>query len=640
MFTARLASACLALLLAQLAGLPGARVASAADRSDTWVEVRSPHFTVVSNGGEKLARRVVEHFEEIRAAFQKTLNKIRVDPGQRIIILAAKNENTLKALLPEFWEVKGHTHPAGIFVPGEEKHYVALRLDAEGDNPYEVLYHEYVHLLLRLNFRSLPVWLDEGYAEFLGHTRIGEKDLVMGEPSRSHIELLRETRLLPLEVLLKVDHRSPYYNEANKTSVFYAQAWALVHYLMLDDQMRKEQPLAKFGQLIANDVDAIEAARQAFGDLKPFEKKVESYVRQASFHYYYLKSPARVTEKDFVPRTLPPAESAALRGDFHLHMRRMAEARALLDEALRLDPNLALAYESMGFLHYRGGEREEAAKHFARAVELDSRSHLAHYYHAMLLVKGSIRADTLPEAEASLRRVIELNPDFAPAYSMLAMFYSLRKETLEKALAAARKAAELEPGELRHYLNLGQVLLRMERTVDARVIGDQVLAAARSPDIRAAAEAFLREVNRYQEYLAERKRYEEEARVSREQLSSYVRSDTPANAAAKPAAAQEPAQPAPPSGAAKPRLYSAFGRITEVACSAPPAMDLTLNLGALVVRLHAPNYFKVDYLTTAWKPPANFNPCVHLKGLSAKLSYTLVQGEAYDGEIVSLEVRK
>jgi hypothetical protein len=312
----------------------------------------------------------------------------------------------------------------------------------------------------------------------------------------------------------------------------------------------------------------------------------------------------------------------------------------LLEEALRLDPNLALAYESMGFLHFRGGELEEAAKHFARAVELDSRSYLAHYYHAMLMVQGSMRADAFPEAEASLRRVIELNPNFAPAYSMLAMFYSQRKETLEKALAAARKAAELEPGELRHYLNLGQVLLRMDRTEEARVIGERVLAAARSPDIRAAAEVFLREASRYQEYLTERKRYEEEARVSREQLSAFIRADASPDAAAKTEASPQPAQPAPSPEAAKPRLYSAFGKITAVACSAPPAMELVLNLGALVLRLHAPNYFKVDYLTAAWKPPANFNPCLHLKGLSAKLSYTLVQGQDFDGEIVSLEVRK
>ncbi len=38
--------------------------------------------------------------------------------------------------------------------------------------------------------------------------------------------------------------------------------------------------------------------------------------------------------------------------------------------------------------------------------------------------------------------------------------------------------------------------------------------------------------------------------------------------------------------------------------------------------------------------PANFNPCAHPKGRQAQMSYTLVQSQDYDGEIVSVEVRK
>ncbi len=627
-------------LAATVAALRPGSSARAAEKGDTWVQVRSPHFTVVSNGGEKQARRVAEHFEQVRAAFQKALNNIRVDSGKPIIILAAKNEATLRALLPEYWEQKGHMHPAGLFVPREEKNYVALRLDAEGDNPYQVLYHEYVHLLIRLNFREIPLWLDEGYAEFFANSRISEKDMAIGEPSREHILRLRETSLLPLELLLKVDHRSPYYNEANKSSIFYAQSWALVHYLMLDEQMLKEQRLAKFGRLIASGTDDVEAARQAFGDLKELEKKMGSYVRQANFHFYYLKASAEVTEKSFEARALAPAESAALRGDFQVHRGRLGEAAALLEEALRLDPNLALANESMGFLFYQQRKPDEARKYLARAVELDSRSHLAHYYYAMLMLTGRAATQTFPEVEASLRRATELNPEFAPAYSALSFLYSARRETYDKALAAANRAAQLEPGQPQHLLNLGRVLLLLDRVEEARAVGRSVLAAARSPDIQSVGEAFLQQVSQHEEFLAQRKRYDEEARAAREQLQAQVSTESQVNPPAKPDRPAESTQTPASVAEAKPRPYSAFGRITEVSCASPPAMNLTLSLGALVMRLHATNFFKVDYLTTSWKPPANFNPCTHLKGLSAQLSYTLVQGQDYDGEIASVEVRK
>ena len=650
MLTRRLAiplpAALLALIAAGLAmagaGVEANPAAAPPDKTETWIEVRSPHFIVASNSNEKQARRAADQFEQIRAVFHKEFPKLRVDPGQPIFILAAKNENTLKALLPGFWEVKGHMHPAGLFVSGEEKHYIALRLDAEGENPFHIVYHEYVHILEHLNSGSIPVWLDEGFAEFYGNTTIGEKELKLGLPSESGVRLLRENKLLPLEVLFKVDHSSPYYNEANKTTIFYAESWALTHYLMLDEQMRKTPALTNYVRLLQNDVDSLEAARQAFGDLKRLQKNLESYVGQSSFHYALIKMGAEVAEKDYVARVLSPAESAARRGDFHLYMQRTTEARALLEEALRLDPNLALAHESVGLSYYRQGQREEAAKHFALAVQLDSRSYLSHFLHARLLVEQAQDPQTFAEAEPSLLRATELNPNFAPAYATLAGLYLIRKETLEKALAAARKAAELEPGEPLYYLNVGNILLRLERIEEARGIGQRIRSDAKSTQVRAAAESFLAEVARFQEYQALQKRHEEEARASREQLQSYLRSDASANTPSSGEAPSVNTSGTPPgaAGTSSARRYAMFGRLTQISCAAPPAMELTLSAGGLTMRLHATNYFKVDYLTTSWKPPANFNPCTHLKGLSAQISYTLAQGQAYDGEIVSIEVRR
>ena len=106
-------------------------------------------------------------FEMIRAVFRNTFPKARVDPAQPPIILAVKDEESLKALLPAFWEQKGRMHPAGYFLGGQEKQYVALRTDTSVDpeyyspnyNPYQTIYHEYIHLLVNLNYRWLPLWL-------------------------------------------------------------------------------------------------------------------------------------------------------------------------------------------------------------------------------------------------------------------------------------------------------------------------------------------------------------------------------------------------------------------------------------------------------------------------------------------------
>src|SRR4029077_20698479 len=91
--------------------LPCARAWAASDPNQGWIEVRSPHFVVSSNAGEKEARRVADQFEQIRALFHTAFPNLRVDPAEPVLILAAKNENTMKMLLPEEWEAKGHVHP-------------------------------------------------------------------------------------------------------------------------------------------------------------------------------------------------------------------------------------------------------------------------------------------------------------------------------------------------------------------------------------------------------------------------------------------------------------------------------------------------------------------------------------------------
>ncbi len=270
-----------------------------------------------------------------------------------------------------------------------------------------------------------------------------------------------------------------------------------------------------------------------------------------------------------------------------------------------------------------------------------------------MLVEGAVAPEAISQAQTSLERAIVLNPNFAPAYSTLAMFYSLRPETHEKAVQAALKAAQLEPGELHYALNLAQTLLHTDRVEEARKLGQRILEAAHTPEIRIAAANFMGQVDRYIEFLAqkkqfeaqaaaERKRYEEEARSSKEQLKTDQQVGLDDKPGATPASEPSPKDSAGGSAArvAGPRRYSAIGKITQVTCSAPEMIVSTVSATGFILKLHAANYFKVEYLATSWKPPEAFNPCVHLKGLSGNFTYSLAVGKPYDAEIISIEVKR
>src|SRR6266436_5520188 len=339
-----------------LAILANADAFGASDPNLGWIEVRSPHFVVASNAGEKEARRIADQFEQIRSLFHTAFGSLRVDPAQPVVILAAKNENTMKMLLPEDWEVKGHVHPAGLYQQGEDKHYVILQLDSAGANPFHSLYHEYTHALMHLNFTGLPLWLDEGLAEFYGNSRLGEKESRIGTIDETHLYILGQNKLLPIEMLLNVEESSPYYNEANQASVFYAESWALVHYLMLDPEAQQRQLLKNFLASWDKSGNQMEAAQLAFGDLGHFGKVIQAYSQQRRFRFALYKSGQQTADKSYAVRSLPAGEVIALRGDCATHRNKLELAKPLVEQAVEAEPNLPLSHEALGYYLYRKGD--------------------------------------------------------------------------------------------------------------------------------------------------------------------------------------------------------------------------------------------------------------------------------------------
>jgi tetratricopeptide (TPR) repeat protein len=622
--------ATLSALLALLAAAP------AAGRDDRWIEVRSPRFIVFTNAGERQGRRVAEQFEMIRGVFKHLYPKARVDPATPLIIFAARDERTMKQLLPDYWESRERMRPAGIFVRGEDRPYVAVRVDLPGEFPYQIVYHEYAHLLLDLAFKWVPLWLNEGMAEFFSGTMLSGKEAIVGRASAPQVELLRTQRLFSLEDLFQVDYHSPHYSERNKASIFYAQSWAVVHYLMLADRAAHTDKLNRYLTLLYNEVEEPRARREALGDLATLERNLADYVRKFTFPAVRLPGPGDVNEKEFSVREMSAVEVAAAQGDFLLHHGRYAEARQSLERALAEDPNRAAVHESLGFLHFRQGDKAQAARYFEKAVELDSRSYLANYYHAMLLAEGASDESAIGRVERALRRAIELNAEFAPAYSTLASFVMRRRKELAEAEKLVRKAIELEPGVLGHHINYGYVLLNMEKVEQARVVARRAMIRAKSEQEEWQARVLQGEIEKYAQYREEARRREEEDRLAQQRWEQARAEQRRKLEQVEERLEREAAAPASPAKVEAPMRSRVEGMITEVQCAARGRMTLGVKLPTYTVDLHATNYHKVEFLSET-DLPKPFNPCSGLRGRRARVTFEV--GERA-GEIVTIELLK
>jgi len=439
-----------------------------------WTEVSSPHFRVLSDGSDRDARRVAREFEQMRAVFSTSFPNLRLDSGAPLLVLAPRDESSAKTLSPQYWKQKG-VKPAGYFSHGWEKQFAVVRLDAVAPGSYEVVYHEYTHTILHLNFRWFPVWLDEGLADFYGSTRFEQSQMLVGAPGMRAIELQRMlTVLIPVETLISVDRRSPYYHDGDKVGRFYAESWGLTHFLTFGPGMEQGKRLNEFYGLLQQGTEQKKAFQQVFGNFSEVQNNFEEYIHQFTMPTWVFKNPPQVDEKAFAIRRLSLAETDAELGGYHLWSRDLADARLLIERALKNDPKLGLAHENMGFLDFADGKDGDAAREFAQAYDLDGRLYLSLFYQTML---APLTHSDAPADEARLRdallKTLHVNPGFAPAYVELARL-ALREDNLTNALAVARKAEQLEPSRAGYHLLCGQILLRQGRYAEAATLARYV----------------------------------------------------------------------------------------------------------------------------------------------------------------------
>ena len=615
-------------------------LAGANDKSN-WRQVRSEHFIIISNAGEKPARQVAGQFERMRAVFHFAFPRLQVDPGSPIVVLAVNNEKDFRELEPQEYLQKGQLHLGGLFLRVPDKNYVLMRIGAEGDHPYAVIYHEYTHLLCAKAEAWLPLWLDEGLAEFFQNADLRDKDAILGEPSAGNIYLLRQTRLLPLPTLFAVDHTSPYYHEENKGSIFYAEAWALTHYLKVTDATQNTNRLADYADLVSQHVDATTAATKAFGDLQQLQKALERYIMQASFSSFKTPAQTKVDESAFEVRPLPAPQADAVRADFLAYNNRIPDARRLLDAVLQQDPNNAQAQETMGYLAFRDGRLNEARKWYAQAVKADSHSYLAHYYYAAMSMNGMLSDEEQAQIETSLQTSIKLNPSFAPAYDRLAVSYSMRGQKLDQARIMALTAIDLDPGNFVYRMDMANVLLALHQYADAARVARNALPFTKSLPEQARVQMFISQLESHSQ---------SEARVEEADVQSGAHVQT----------SQEDSPPPPRDNSASesesdtepPRLAHrrdvpitgphrvVTGVITKLRCGEPALMDFNLDNAGRLTALHSENYFHISFSALNFTPTGVLKPCSQIEGMHARVEFIEPADKSEKGNILSIELHK
>ena len=607
-----------------------------------WVEVRTSHFIVSSDGGEKTARKVLDQFEAVRRVFQATMPNARLNTGIPIRILAARDSKSFAKVFPEFPADNRHIQPNGQFVAGPEKIHIGLRTNVSGYSPYAEIYEDYAHFITKLSYHSLPPWLEEGFTNIYGSMTFTEKGARLGRPDPEDMSTLFESPLLPLDIVLHVDRASPYYNTGQKNTVFSAESRALVHFLFTDSELSNGKGLDRFVDLVEHGGDPLQAARQAFGDLNKLQSRLDSYIN-------LVKGPpaeiaiASDSESTSEPRTLSAAEVNARIGDFWANRGGRDDAQSKLEEALMAEPALAEAEQSLGFLLLKQTHLDEADQHFAKALQLDPNDGLTFYGRGLAAMSRGGFVGVPVAAVEAFEKSASLNPDFAPAWYYLASVYATRTETLQRALADAQRAATLAPGDSGYQLQVAGILERLGRGDEASKTLPGVQTS--SNDAGAVSKSGEDVVKAPPRSTPSRGVAGNPPSKSSPSATPHIDRNTepgekPSTTPAAPPSASPPAAVAPPPlFSSSAHVYSMAGTITDAICTNAPQIQITLKAQTLVMHLHADDLGQVAVKSSGSTAPAKIAGCTSLRGRSARVSYLLATDKPWDGEIQAVEFR-
>lgn len=395
-------------------------------QAQTWFEATTPRVRVIAKGNEEAARSLAERLEKFDSALRLSRGIESVDhgPAARLTVYVVDSTSQIARLA-------NSAMTAGFYLPraGGSVAFVPRRNSGGPSslNAEAVLLHEYAHHFMFRNFPSAnPGWLTEGFAEFNATARFDrDGSITIGYAPMYRAHSLINGIQLPIERLLEPGSRAMRPAEVDN---FYGRGWLLTHYLTFSKE--REGQLGRYIAALQGGASSLEAAKQAFGDLRSLDRELDRYTSQKLSGWRIGAD--RLGIAPIAVRAMTDGESAMM--DIHIESTSGVtrdEALGLLPRARRAAapfPNAAFAQGVLAEAEYDAGHYAAARDAALRALAADPQSRQGLLYHGMAL--AALAREAKDVGSATYRAVIapwvranRLDPD-DPRPMMLIYFAS------------------------------------------------------------------------------------------------------------------------------------------------------------------------------------------------------------------------
>ena len=435
--------------------------------SDPWLRIRSTNFEFFTTANERTGRNMVRHFEQVRSYFQQIFG-LKSGDAKPVRIIAFRNEK-------EFQPYRPSEAATAFYNSGTQHDYIVMS-SADSEH-YEIATHEYTHLLIGQIDSAVPIWLNEGLADLYSTIQQDGDKVLVGIPPPGREQSLAFEQWIPVDKLLSVGHDSPLYNERSRAGMFYAESWALVHMLNLDQAYRQH-----LGVMLdaLKTVDSATAFERAYGkNLSEVQADLLEYVHRATLHGVLFKVPI---EKSAEAPEIDPHSGMQAR----LAIAEMlTEYSGKIEQAGQMYSQLEHDYPkrweveaAAGRYAWRERRNQEAVTHFARAIELGANDAQMFVDYARALSVTAHADDSIK----ALRTAIKLDPSLKEAHFDLGLAL-LRSNSWHDAMAELQLARPVKAQwASRYFYGMAYSAYRLGDLIAARNYLEQGRAYTKIPE--------------------------------------------------------------------------------------------------------------------------------------------------------------
>ncbi|MBX3372759.1 MAG: DUF1570 domain-containing protein [Phycisphaeraceae bacterium] len=261
------------------AGGPSALGSAAGWWQRSWVET-SRYYTIRAAMDRAVAASWGRHLDRMYEEYQARMADLRPRTPEKLNVFIFEDRDAYVETLRIRFGIDARGTGGMFFATRQGEGLAFWTADLPRRRIEHVIQHEGFHQFAYSRFgQDLPIWVNEGLAEFFGESVLLGEHFVIGQ-SRPHVvdavrSAVREDRHIPFARLLEMTpqewSRKVALGDAD-ADLLYRQAWSIVSFLVYGDDGRYQPAFDRYLRLLNSALPPHEAFTRVFGeDIDAFE---------------------------------------------------------------------------------------------------------------------------------------------------------------------------------------------------------------------------------------------------------------------------------------------------------------------------------------------------------------------------------